>query len=195
MKKGGWRKWLLRDQPCVRLASGDINTSGAAGATILPFTAGEGDKRALTKGKREKRVRGLACLHSPQANSPIYRYSTSWWKREQRGGCSFPTALVSRLHWNKSAKLWIYAASLYVSSLPEANQNWATVLTLWVRYTSERFHGLFHSIYISISIRLLREAVVPYQKRTSLRIMLFQCIFTRIVKAVIHSYVTGWVFE
>lgn len=39
---------------CVRLASGDINTSDAAGATILPFTAGEGDKRTLTKGKRER---------------------------------------------------------------------------------------------------------------------------------------------
>lgn len=52
--KRGWRKWLLRDQPCVRLASGDINTSDAAGATILPFTAGEGDKRTLTKGKRER---------------------------------------------------------------------------------------------------------------------------------------------
>lgn len=64
----------MRDQPCVRLASGDINTSDAAEATILPFTAGEGDKRALTKGKREKALRGLACLHSPQANSPIYRY-------------------------------------------------------------------------------------------------------------------------
>ncbi|TNN50687.1 hypothetical protein EYF80_039137 [Liparis tanakae] len=55
----------------------DINTSGAAGATILPFTAGEGDKRALTKGKRGERVRGLARLHSPQADSPVYRYSTS----------------------------------------------------------------------------------------------------------------------
>lgn len=53
-KKGMEEKWLLRDQPCVRLASGDINTSDAAGATILPFTAGEGDKRALTKGKRER---------------------------------------------------------------------------------------------------------------------------------------------
>lgn len=52
------RKWLLRDQPCVRLASGDINTSDAAGATILPFTAGEGDKRALTKGKQEREGEG-----------------------------------------------------------------------------------------------------------------------------------------
>lgn len=53
-KGGGYRKWLLKDQPCVRLASGDINTSDAAVATILPFTAGEGDKRTLTKGKRER---------------------------------------------------------------------------------------------------------------------------------------------
>lgn len=54
---------MLRDQPCVRLASGDINTSDAAGATILPFAAGEGDKRTLTKGEREREresMRGLA---------------------------------------------------------------------------------------------------------------------------------------
>lgn len=62
----------MRDQPCVRLASGDINTSDAAEATILPFTAGEGDKRALTKGKRQKAWRGLARLHSPQASGPVF---------------------------------------------------------------------------------------------------------------------------
>lgn len=44
---------MLRDQPCVRLASGDINTSDAARATILLYAAGEGDKHTLTKGKRE----------------------------------------------------------------------------------------------------------------------------------------------
>lgn len=71
-KKRGSGEWLLRDQPCVRLASGDINTSDAAEATILPFTAGEGDKRALTKGKRQKAWRGLACLHSPQASGPVF---------------------------------------------------------------------------------------------------------------------------
>lgn len=68
--KEGWRKCLLRDQPCVRLASGDSNTSDAAGATILPFTTGEGDKRTLTKGMRERVWEGLACLHSPQAQQP-----------------------------------------------------------------------------------------------------------------------------
>ena len=46
----GRRKWLLRDQPCVRLASGDINITDAARATILLFTAGVGDKNTLTKG-------------------------------------------------------------------------------------------------------------------------------------------------
>lgn len=71
-KKTGSGEWLLRDQPCVRLASGDINTSDAAEATILPFTAGEGDKRALTKGKRQKAWRGLARLHSPQASGPVF---------------------------------------------------------------------------------------------------------------------------
>lgn len=71
-KKRGSGEWLLRDQPCVRLASGDINTSDAAEATILPFTAGEGDKRALTKGKRQKAWRGLARLHSPQASGPVF---------------------------------------------------------------------------------------------------------------------------
>lgn len=45
---------MLRDQPCVRLASGDMSTSDAARTTILPFTAGEGDKHTLTKGKRER---------------------------------------------------------------------------------------------------------------------------------------------
>lgn len=65
-------EWLLRDQPCVRLASGDINTSDVAEATILPFTAGEGDKRVLTKGKRQKAWRGLARLHSPQASGPVF---------------------------------------------------------------------------------------------------------------------------
>lgn len=71
-KKTRSGEWLLRDQPCVRLASGDINTSDAAEATILPFTAGEGDKRALTKGKRQKAWRGLARLHSPQASGPVF---------------------------------------------------------------------------------------------------------------------------
>lgn len=69
---GRSREWLLKDQPCVRLASGDINTTDAAEATILPFTAGEGDKRALTKGKRQKAWRGLARLHSPQASGPVF---------------------------------------------------------------------------------------------------------------------------
>lgn len=71
-KEGIGEWWLLRDQPCVRLASGDINTSDAAEATILPFTAGEGDKRALTKGKRQQAWRGLARLHSPQASGPVF---------------------------------------------------------------------------------------------------------------------------
>lgn len=44
----------MRDQPCVRLASGDMNTSDAARPPILPFTAGEGDKRTLTKESRER---------------------------------------------------------------------------------------------------------------------------------------------
>jgi hypothetical protein len=35
-----WRKWFVKDQPCVRLASGDINTSGASsGITILRLPA------------------------------------------------------------------------------------------------------------------------------------------------------------
>lgn len=92
----GRRKWLLRDQPRVRLASGDINTSDAARATILPFTAGEGDKHALTKEQEGEHERGLACLHSPQASSPIYRYSTSWWTQEQRDGCSLSTVAMSK---------------------------------------------------------------------------------------------------
>ena len=69
-KKGMEEKCLLRDQPCVRLASGDINTSDAAGATILPFTAGEGDKRPPHK-RSEERMRGLARLHStPSGQQP-----------------------------------------------------------------------------------------------------------------------------
>lgn len=62
-EKRGWRKWLLRDQPYVRLASGDINTSDAAGATILPFTAGEGDKNAHKRERgRELERTGLPPL-------------------------------------------------------------------------------------------------------------------------------------
>lgn len=76
-EKTGLRKWLLRDQPCVRLASGDINTSDAAGATILPFTAGEGDKRALTKGPTEKRFRSLASIHSSPSLHPHFQVAAA----------------------------------------------------------------------------------------------------------------------
>lgn len=76
-EKTGLRKWLLRDQPCVRLASGDINSSDAAGATILPFTAGEGDKRALTKGPREKRFRRLASIHSSPSLHPHFQVAAA----------------------------------------------------------------------------------------------------------------------
>lgn len=51
----GFTKWLLRDQPCVRLASGDVNTSDAAGATIPPFTAGEEISVLSQKGRGRKR--------------------------------------------------------------------------------------------------------------------------------------------
>lgn len=60
----------MRDQPCVRLASGDINTSDAAGATILPFTAGEGDKRALTKGEREREHERAGLTPLPSGQQP-----------------------------------------------------------------------------------------------------------------------------
>lgn len=68
----------MKDQPCVRLASGDINTSDAAsGSTILRLPAGVGDKRAITKGSVGAGERGWLASTHPQANSPIYRYSTA----------------------------------------------------------------------------------------------------------------------
>ena len=61
------KKWMLRDQPYVRLASGDMSTSDAARTTILLFTAGEGDKRTLTKGRgRKQEMAGLPLLPSGQ---------------------------------------------------------------------------------------------------------------------------------
>ena len=100
--RGGWggggvrerereRERLLRHQPCVRLASCDINTSDAAGATILPFIAGTVDKQDPTKGN-EERWRGLAFFTRPppppalRPTAPLfsfflffffYRYSTT----------------------------------------------------------------------------------------------------------------------
>lgn len=57
----------MRDQPCVRLTSGGFNTSDGAGATILLFTAGEGDKHSLTKGRGSECERaGLPPLPSGQ---------------------------------------------------------------------------------------------------------------------------------
>lgn len=98
-EKTGFREWLLRDQPCVRLASGDINTSDAAEATILPFTAGEGDKRALTKGKREKALRGAGLPPLPPGQQPHLQVpAPPDESKNKRGACSFPIAPVSRLY-------------------------------------------------------------------------------------------------
>ena len=86
-ERRGWRrKWLLRDQPCVRLASGDINTSDAAGATILPFTAGEGDKRGRTKGNEGESVRGAGSPPlPPRPTAPFTGTAPPDEKQEQRG--------------------------------------------------------------------------------------------------------------
>lgn len=95
-----WRKWLLQDQPCVRLASGDINTSDAAsGATILPLPAGVGDKGALTKGSvgAGEREAGSPPL-PPRPTAPFPGTAEPDDRKNKELGCSFLNALMSGSH-------------------------------------------------------------------------------------------------
>lgn len=98
LKKKGRRKWLLRDQPCVRLASGDINTTDAARATILLFTAGEADKRTLTKGKRERAGEGWLASTPLRPTAPFTGTAPPDESKNKEVDVLFPTALVSRRH-------------------------------------------------------------------------------------------------